>query len=255
MNLQCTLEAASGYRAGSQIARVLSEAWCTRELYCPACESNRISPSRTNTPAVDFTCPQCREPFQLKSLKNWGTKKIVDAAYNSMIRAIRTENTPNLLLLNYSSGWLIQNLLLIPRFFLVETVIEKRTPLGPQARRAGWVGCNILLSRIPDDGRIPMVAAGVPALEQHVRREYSRIRKLGEIPPIVRGWTIDVLNMVRDLKKSSFSLQELYKAEPALKAAHPHNRNIRPKIRQQLQVLRDMGLVEFVRPGNYRLRT
>jgi type II restriction enzyme len=34
---------------------------------------------------------------------------------------------------------------------------------------------------------------------------------------------------------------------------HPANRNIRPKIRQQLQVLRDMGLVEFLGGGEYRL--
>jgi type II restriction enzyme len=39
-----------------------------------------------------------------------------------------------------------------------------------------------------------------------------------------------------------------------LHALHPSNRHIRPKIRQQLQVLRNLGLLEFVLPGEYRMK-
>ena len=35
-------------------------------------------------------------------------------------------------------------------------------------------------------------------------------------------------------------------------ALHPDNRHVRDKIRQQLQVLRDLGLVEFLGRGRYR---
>ncbi len=42
MNLQCRIELGSAYKAGSQIARVVSEDWCRRELYCVACDSNRL---------------------------------------------------------------------------------------------------------------------------------------------------------------------------------------------------------------------
>jgi len=115
MNLQCKAELAAKYKAGSQIARVLSEEWCTRELYCAACDSTRLSRSRVNTPVVDFVCPKCEQPFQLKSLKSWNPKKIVDAGYDSMLRAIRADKTPNLLILQYSPDWLVRNLLLIPR--------------------------------------------------------------------------------------------------------------------------------------------
>ena len=31
------------------------------------------------------------------------------------------------------------------------------------------------------------------------------------------------------------------------------NRHVRPKIRQQLQVLRDLGLLDFLGGGSYRL--
>jgi type II restriction enzyme len=144
MNLQCRIELASGYKAGSQIARVLSEDWCGRELYCAACDSARLLSSKVNTPAVDFVCPSCDQPFQLKGFKTWNQRKIPDAAYDSMVRAIRSDRVPNLLVLQYSTDWLVRNLLLVPAFFFSEAVIEKRPPLSSKARRAGWVGCNIL---------------------------------------------------------------------------------------------------------------
>src|SRR5439155_25432464 len=87
------------------------------------------------------------------------------------------------------------------------------TPLSSQARRAGWVGCNILLSQIPDDGKIAVVSEGVPILKRVVREEFSRVKRLAEIPPSLRGWTVDVLNAVRRIGKSRLSLQELYESE------------------------------------------
>lgn len=254
MNLQCRAELASAYKSGSQIARVVSEDWCARELYCAACDSNRLLRSRANTPAVDLACPSCEQPFQLKSLRTWNPKKIADAGYDAMLRAIRADKTPNLLVLHYSPEWLVRNLMLIPRVFFTESVIEKRPPLSSQARRAGWVGCNILLGRIPEDGKIAIVVDGRSIAEERVREEFSRVRRLAEVPPALRGWTLDVLNSIRKLGKSRFSLQELYGCESELRGIHPSNQNVRPKIRQQLQVLRDLGLIEFVSPGNYALR-
>jgi len=68
-----------------------------------------------------------------------------------------------------------------------------------------------------------------------------------------RGWTLDVLQVVQSLNKPEFSLHDVYAHADALAKLHPANRNIQPKIRQQLQVLRDMGLVEFLGRGLYRL--
>jgi type II restriction enzyme len=251
MNLQCRTELASAYKSGAQIARVLTEEWAARELYCPACDSNRLSSSPANTPAIDFECPKCSQLFQLKSQKTWNPRKLVDAGYDAMIRSIRADRVPNLFVLQYSSNWLIRNLLLIPRTFFSESAIEKRKPLAIQARRAGWVGCNILLSQIPTDGKIAMVQDGAPVADLKVRSEFSRIRKLAEVPPSVRGWTVDVLRIVRQLGKSRFALGDVYGFESELQATHPLNRNVRPKIRQQLQVLRDLGLIEFGARGTY----
>jgi len=254
MNLQCRVELCGAYTSAAQIARVLSEDWCRRELYCAACSSEHLSSSKRNTPAVDLVCPKCDQTFQLKSFRKWNQKKIVDAAYEPMMRAIRSDRVPNLLVMQYSADWLVKNLLVVPSSFFAETVIEKRPPLGPSARRAGWVGCNILLERIPEDGKIKIVASGSPIPEPRVRREFSRARKLAVVPPAVRGWTLDVLNAIRKLGKIHFSLQELYRFETYLTQLHPRNQNVRPKMRQQLQVLRDLGIVAFTSPGNYSLR-
>lgn len=223
-------------------------------MYCPACESNRLSPSRTNTPAIDFTCPRCEQLFQLKGLKGWNPQKLVDAGYDAMIRAIRADRVPNLLVLQYSAAWCVMNLLLIPRTFFSESIIEKRKPLAPHARRAGWIGCNILLGRIATDGKIAMVSDGKVLSRQKVRDEFSRARRLAGVPPSVRGWTLEVLGVVRRLGKSSFSLGDVYEFESELRSSHPLNLNVRLKIRQQLQVLRGLGLLKFTGRGTYRIR-
>ncbi len=253
MNLQCT-NLASAYKSGSQIARVRTEGWCAREVYCPACTSDRLLPSKANTPAVDFLCPECDQLFQLKSMRTSNPNRIPDAGYEAMVRSIRADKVPNLLVLQYSTEWFVKNLLLVPRFFFSESVIQKRNPLGPKARRAGWVGCNILLGQVPADGRIAMVEDGISAEPRQVRAEFAQSAALAEIPPSVRGWTLDTLKVVRSLNKTQFTLEDLYRFESDLQELHPNNRNVRPKIRQQLQVLRDLGFLDFTDPGEYRVR-
>jgi type II restriction enzyme len=46
---------------------------------------------------------------------------------------------------------------------------------------------------------------------------------------------------------------DIYAFEAELAALCPGSNNVRPKIRQQLQVLRDQGYLQFVGRGRYRL--
>jgi type II restriction enzyme len=171
-----------------------------------------------------------------------------------MIKAIQSDNFPHLLLLSYDvSVARVKQLILIPSFMFAESAIIKRRPLGPSARRAGWVGCILNLSQIPPDGRINIVSPESELTVQEVRSRFREILPLKSIRATVRGWTLDVLNAVRDMKKTNFSLQDVYMYEHRLSVLHPENRNIRPKIRQQLQVLRDLGLVEFFGNGLYSI--
>lgn len=178
----------------------------------------------------------------------------MDAGYGAMVEAIQRGAGPNLFLLHYDRvRWEARNLVLVPRFALSLSCIEKRRPLGPSARRGGWVGCNILLTNIPVDARIHVISAGAPEKPSHVRELYARLRPLEEARHEARGWTLDVLRLVRGLDRERFSLVDIYRLEGELQKLHPRNRNVRPKIRQQLQRLRDLGLLEFIGAGKYRL--
>jgi len=63
-----------------------------------------------------------------------------------------------------------------------------------------------------------------------------------------------VLSAVRKIGKKQFTLTEVYAHEESMHAAYPENSHIRDKIRQQLQVLRDLGYIEFLdKRGGYRV--
>jgi hypothetical protein len=66
------------------------------------------------------------------------------------------------------------------------------------------------------------------------------------------GWRLDTFKVLMHIPGNGFRLEEVYARGEVLKRLHPANRNIEAKIRQQLQQLRDLGLVEFVSPGIYR---
>ncbi len=67
---------------------------------------------------------------------------------------------------------------------------------------------------------------------------------------VIFDWILGLLNQ-RD--SHIFDLEEVYEFEHELSRIFPINRNIRPKIRQTLQRLRDDGLLLFQNPGHYEL--
>ncbi|HIJ53022.1 MAG TPA: NgoFVII family restriction endonuclease [Planctomycetes bacterium] len=66
------------------------------------------------------------------------------------------------------------------------------------------------------------------------------------------GWRLDTFNVVSRITANIFKLDQLYAFKKQLQELHPDNLNIEAKIRQQLQELRDLGLVEFLGGGVYR---
>jgi type II restriction enzyme len=255
MNLQCDLLLGAGYKSGSQQSRVISESWCLNNLYCPACPSPKLKETPRNFKAVDFVCERCSSGYQLKSAKTKLGNKVLDSAYKVMMERVEAGTMPHLLALRYDASWRISTLLLIPSFFFTASAIERRKPLSPTAVRAGYVGCNILLGHIPPSGRIPMIQDCATVSPEKVRKAFNALGDLNEIKPgrEARGWTLDVLRVVEDLGRKEFSLAEVYNFERELQTLHPNNKNVRPKIRQQLQVLRDLGRLRFLTPGHYEL--
>lgn len=244
---------AAGYHSNSQIARVLTEAWAESNLYCPRCGGFTIKHFPNNRKVADFYCPLCGSEYELKSKQGTIGRKIVDGAYDTFIERITSSNNPDFLILNYSlTDFSVKNCWVVPKHFFVPAVVEKRRPLPKTARRAGWIGCNILFGEIPVQGRICIVKDGVAIAKNTVIAQMKRASLLHTVNVEARGWLLDILNCVNQVKNDSFTLDEMYKNEPMLKLRHPQNNNIRPKIRQQLQVLRDKGFLEFVKPGLYR---
>jgi len=242
------------YKSGSQRARVSTEPWGEANLYCAACDSPRISSLPTGTHAVDFTCPSCASRYQLKSSASKFGNRVIDGAYAAMHRAILNDQTPNLFFLHYKLPQLtVESVLLIPRFAFSLSCVEKRNALSTTARRAGYIGCYFVLDRIPPDARIPIIENARPANSSQVRKAYNRIRSLEELNVEKRGWTLDVLNVVRSLNKKEFSLSDVYAHADELAKLHPKNAHIPDKIRQQLQLLRDLRLLQFIGRGFYRL--
>jgi type II restriction enzyme len=171
-----------------------------------------------------------------------------------MVRAIRENRTPTLFAMHYNpANWTVENIIVIPHFAFPLSAIEKRPALSSTARRAGWVGCNIRLDAIPTDAKIPIILSGAPLPQDVVRQQYARVRPLAKLDAEQRGWTLDVLNVVRSLRTNRFSLADVYCHTDSLAQLHPRNRHVRDKIRQQMQVLREFGLLEFLGGGRYRM--
>src|SRR5712692_10422294 len=170
MDLRLPQTGLDRYKSASQRARVGTESWGATNFFCPACESPRLRSAPQGTAAIDYFCPSCDSPFQLKSQSKPIGTRIVDAAYSQMKRAILEDRTPNLFVLHYDlDTWAVRTVLLVPHFAFALSAVERRKPLAPTARRAGWVGCNILLDKIPVHARIQIVKEGTPQTSQQVR--------------------------------------------------------------------------------------
>ncbi len=169
---------------------------------------------------------------------------------------LAASNNPNLFLLNYDFRQRsVTNLFVVPKHFFVREIIEERKPLASTARRAGWVGSNILLNQIPQSGKIFIVRAGQLEPKDRVLANWNRTLFLRDEGQEARGWLIEVMKCVDAIGQREFQIDDIYAFEQQLGRLYPSNQNIRPKIRQQLQFLRDRGYLDFVSRGNYRLRS
>ena len=255
MNLLFDTKPADKYKSSSQKARVLSEAWVLKQIYCPSC-GDGIYDYDNNKPVADFYCKKCSEDFELKSKRGKIGKKVSAGAYSQMIKRISSMEKPNFFFMGYlASIWSVNDFFVVPKHFFVSEIIEERKPLAESARRAGWVGSNILFSKIPKAGQIFYIENGSEVAKKDVLEKWQKTAFLKKIKkPDSKGWILDIMNCIDALNKKDFTLEDVYAFEHDLALLHPNNKNIKPKIRQQLQFLRDKGYLEFIEAGKYRLK-
>ena len=173
MNLSLDNDLAVNYVSNSQSARVITEAWIADNMYCPVCGYLHINHFPANRPVADFFCPNCRAEYELKSKSGNISGKINDGAYGTMIERITSNNNPHLFVMSYSKEEMkVDHLMVVPKCFFVPAIIQKRKPLSDTARRAGWIGCNILLDNVPAMGKINIINS------RHLRKQRDVMRDM-----------------------------------------------------------------------------
>lgn len=69
---------------------------------------------------------------------------------------------------------------------------------------------------------------------------------------LASDWLNNVLDCVNKIPHSPFELEEVYAFDNILSKMHPNNHHVHAKIRQELQLLRNKGFLEFLGKGKYR---
>ena len=255
MRLTFDEQLAARYKSVSQKVRILTEQWVEESVFCPNCGRIGIDRYPNNQPVADFFCSNCKEDYELKSKRDNIGIKILDGAYRTKMERLRSCSNPNLFVLSYNLRNLsVLNFFVVPKHFFVPEIIEKRKPLATSARRAGWIGSNILLQKIPQTGKIFLVKQQHIEPKEKVLAAWKKTLFLREEKEIsARGWLLDVMRCIEKVGKREFVLGDAYAFERELSTLYPDNKHIKDKIRQQLQILRDKNYLEFTSKGNYRL--
>lgn len=253
MNSWINISLGDAYTSNPQKTRVISETWVSQNMFCPRCGNGELTKCKNNRPVSDFICSTCGNIFELKATEKRFGHKINDGAYHTMIERIHSDTNPDFLFMEYAKNVAqVQQLFMVPKYYITDKMIEKRKPLGPNARRAGWTGCFIVLDSLPLMGRIAIIHDSQIRNKFDICRQYRQGDFVRQIKITARGWLLDVLRCVERLQQSVFSLQDIYNFKAELQLLHPDNHNVEAKIRQQLQVLRDKEVLIFLGNGMYR---
>jgi HKD family nuclease len=88
---------------------------------------------------------------------------------------------------------------------------------------------------------------------RRLKKRFAEKAALLRRPVPMRRDLVGWLDLVYDhLPDGEFSNNDVYVQEIEFRKRYPGNLNVRPKVRQQLQLLRDMGLIEHLRPSHWR---
>ncbi len=207
MKLTLDRKLADNYKSESQKIRVLTEQWVGDSIFCPNCGRLDIDKYPNNQPVADFHCSNCREEYELKSKQSAIGTRIVDGAYRTMLERLSSSSNPNFFFLNYDLLSLeVVNFLVIPKHFFIPEIIEKRKPLATTARRAGWIGCNILLQSIPQTGKIFFIKNKKAESREKVLAEWKKTLFLREEKEVsAKGWLLDIMRSIEKIGKHKFS--------------------------------------------------
>ena len=250
MDLRFNKDLIEGYHSPRQIIRRLSEDWLERNIYCPSCGRHSISAFGNNTKVGDFFCPDCDEQFELKSKSGLSNgKKVPDGAYESMIARIQAEDNPNFFFLAYrKADYSVQQLVLVPKHFITTKMIVPRHKA--LKGRNNYLMCDMDISTLPESGKILLIDKARVVEPETVYHQWKKHLFLRQQQSKSKGWLLAMMKCIDKLPEQ-FDLQQVYAFEQVLSVQFPEYKHITDKIRQQLQILRNQNVIEFLGGGKY----
>lgn len=249
--LNFDLSEAGRYNSERQTIRDLTENWLGANGYCPNCGCKPISKFENNKPVADFFCSRCDEQFELKSKAGLSNgRKVPDGAYNTMISRIQADDNPNFFFLAYKKAdYSVQQLILVPKHFVtVEMIVPRKRALKD---RPNYLMCDMDISSLPESGKIHLIDKAQVVHPEVVYKQWKANLFLRQQKADKKGWLLAIMRCIDKLPEK-FSLMQMYEFETQLKLQFPDNNHIKDKIRQQLQILRDQEVIEFLARGRYR---
>jgi HKD family nuclease len=120
---------------------------------------------------------------------------------------------------------------------------------------------KIRLNKAPDDEYIELYARAFDEQKKATRastksdavRAFKEKAKSLPPPKLDRSDLVGWLDLVHQVLPSDvFTNDQVYAHESEFQKLYPNNRNVRAKIRQQLQMLRNMGLIEHIGASQWR---
>ncbi len=119
-----------------------------------------------------------------------------------------------------------------------------------------WLGTEscfrIETSMLDELLKLPRQVRTTSATEIQDFHEPLKVEDIQVLEQHLGGWRGATLQLLRTKLPTEFALSELYAFEPHFRELFPNNENIQAKLRQQLQDLRDLGLVVFLGKGRYQ---
>lgn len=237
---------------------MITERWAEETLYLLNCDASWIEAHRPGKQVEDFCCPSCDRRTQLKATRGGHGPTVSNSAYDPKMDAIEANQAPDYAVLGFDPDrWRVTDPYIVPGHFTTPRVVGKRAPSSEDARRSGWAGSNIRLEQIPGAGRIQLVENGDAIDPDVARGKFAETAFLTGGDAEARDWTTAVRDCIDDRSVEPgdrFELAVVYGFEDRLAEMYPDTQHIRPKIRQQLQALRDQEVLEFPGGGDYRRR-
>ena len=68
MNFEFNTSLIVGYNSPTQKARVLTEDWLGRNMYCPICGEPTLTHFEANRPVADFYCKNCKQTTYIQKM-------------------------------------------------------------------------------------------------------------------------------------------------------------------------------------------